>query len=327
MKNKTLLFLIIGGLVYFGVSNDPLGAEKVYPSKSIELVCPIGAGGSTSMSGRVIAGTLTEYIGAPVVVIHKTGAYGTVGTTYVAKSKPDGYTLLITITGPMAISPSIRKIDYKIQDFELLCQYAIEPMGLVVRSDAPWKTVEELVADIKKAPGTFKYATDGVGTPSHVGIEFFKKAVGGLKMDAVPFLSGLETGTAVLGGHVQMTYAYLVSVKGAYEAGKIRILALGTDKRLEDYPGVPTFSEIGYPEVKWCPWYGVGAPIKVPKQVSDKLKEALYKTAQNPEVQKLLSKIGFTPSFMDGKEFTKVIQEENKKVFKLVEAGDIKKVD
>lgn len=126
------LFFLIGVLIYLGFSSNVSEAERVFPSKSTELVCPIGARSLTSMSGRVIAGALTEYIGAAAVVIHKTGAYGIFGTNYVTKSKSDRYTLFIAITGLMAISPSIRKIDYKIQNLELFCQYAIEPIGLLV---------------------------------------------------------------------------------------------------------------------------------------------------------------------------------------------------
>jgi tripartite-type tricarboxylate transporter receptor subunit TctC len=325
MKNKGFVWLvIISGVLTLGIAHDVLGKEKVFPSKPIELVCPFGPGGSTSMGGRVIAGTMAEFIGAPVVVIYKTGGGGTVGPTSVLKSKPDGYTLLIAPTGPTVITPVIRSTGYKLEDFEFLGQYAMEPMGLVVRSDAPWKTVEELITYAKKNPGTLKLAIDGLGTPSNFAMEILKISAGGLKIDSVPFLSSAETITAVLGGHVQMTYAYLTSAKGPYEGGRIRILAVGTDKRLEDYPGVPTFSEIGYPEVKWGPFFALAAPHGVPKQVMEKLKDALYKTAQNPEVQKLLAKIGFIPIFRTAEEFTKFAKEERERVIKFVKETGFK---
>jgi tripartite-type tricarboxylate transporter receptor subunit TctC len=324
MKRVCIWLAFLSIFLYLGITNYVLGKEKAFPSKPIELVCPFGPGGSTSMGGRVIAGTLTEFIGAPAVVIYKTGGGGTVGPTHVLKSKPDGYTLLIAPTGPTVITPIIRSTGYKLEDFELLGQYAMEPMGLVVKSDAPWKTLEELVAYAKKNPGTLKLAIDGLGTPSNFAMEIFKISSGGLKIDSVPFLSSAETITAVLGGHVQMTYAYLTSAKGPYEGGRIRILAVGTDKRLEDYPNVPTFSEIGYPEVKWGPFFGLAAPLGVPKPVTDKLKEALSKTAQNLEVRKLLTQIGFIPVFRNAEEFTKFAKEERNRVIKFVKETGFK---
>jgi len=325
MKKRVCEWLaLISIFLYLGITNDVLGKEKVFPTKSIQLVSGFGAGGSTSMGGRIVAGTLSEFLGAPVIVLHKTGAGGTLAPTYVAKSKPDGYTLLICNTGPIAIAPAIRPVEYKIEDFEFLGQFAVEPMGLVVRSDAPWKTLEELVANIKKAPGTLKFAMDGVNTPSNFGMELFKSTAGGLKIDAVPFVSGAEMITAVMGGHAQMAYSYMMSAKGPYEGGKLRILAVGMEKRLEEYPDIPTFAEAGYPEVKWGPWYGIAAPAGIPKEVSNKLKDALSKTAQNPEVQKLLNKIGIIPIYKDSAEFTKYIKEEHKKVLKLVKEVGIK---
>lgn len=328
MKNKKcigLLFVMASTLVCLGITSNVQGAEKAFPSKPIQLVSGFGAGGSTSMGGRIIAGTLSEFIGVAVVVHHKTGAGGTLAPIFVLRSNPDGYTLLIANTGPMTIAPFVRKIEYKpLEDFQFLGQYAVEPMGLVVRSDAPWKTLEELVADIKKAPGTIKFAMDGVNTPSNFGMELFKSAAGGLKVDAIPFNSSAEMIAAVLGGHAHMAYSYMMSARGPYEGGKLRILALGTDKRLEDYPNIPTFAEIGFPLVKWGPFFGLAAPAAVPKEVTDTLKDALRKTAQNSEVQKLLDKVGIIPVYKDAEEFTKSIMETQKKVQQLVKELGIK---
>lgn len=326
MKNRKWVWLlfVIAGLMYSGICKDLLGAERAFPSKSIQLLVGFGPGGSTSMSGRIMAGTLSELLGTPVILSHKTGAGGALAPTQVAKSKADGYTLLVANTGPIAIAPAIRRLDYKIEDFEFLGQYAVEPMGLVVRSEAPWKTVEELVAYAKKNPGTLKFAMDGVNTPSNFGMELFKSAAGGLKIDGVPFTSGAEMVTAVLGGHAQMAYSYMMSAKGPYEGGRVRILAVGTERRLEEYPDIPTFVEVGYPEVKWGPWYGIAAPAGIPKEVSNKLKDSVAKAAQNSEVQKLLSKIGIIPVYKEPGEFTKFIKEEHQKVLKLVKDLGIK---
>lgn len=165
MMNKriTYMLFIIGSLVLLGVGNDALGKEKIFPTKAIELICPMGPGGSTSIGGRIIAGTLSEFLGVPVVVIYKPGGGGSVAPLYVARSKPDGYTLLIATATSHVVIPAIRSIGYRMADFEQLALYATEMMALVVKSDAPWKTLQELVADAKKRPGELKFPLPGIG--------------------------------------------------------------------------------------------------------------------------------------------------------------------
>jgi tripartite-type tricarboxylate transporter receptor subunit TctC len=319
------LLIVISLFLFLGMANEVLAEQKPFPSKTITLVSGFGAGGSTSIGGRIIAGTLQEILGTPVVLVHKTGAGGTLAPIFVLKSNPDGYTLLIANTGPMTIAPFVRKIQYRpLEDFEFLGQYAVEPMGLVVKTDAPWKTLKELVADIKKEPGKIKFAMDGINTPSNFGMELFKGAAGGLKADAIPFNSSAEMIAAVLGGHAQMAYSYMMSAKGPYEGGKLRILAVGTEERLKDLPNIPTFAEMGYPEVKWGPFFGLATPAAVPGEVKDKLKDALRKTAQNSEVQKLLDKVGIIPVYKDAEEFTKSVRDIQEKVQRLVKELGIK---
>ncbi len=307
-----------------GFMGGAIGAERDYPTKNIELVCPYGAGGSTSMGARIIAGTLSEMLGRTVVVNNKPGAGGSIGAEYVAKAKPDGYTLFVFNSGSNGVTPATRSVRYKNENFELFGQYAIQALGLVVKSDAPWKSVEELVQYAKKNPGDLKFATSGIGTSGHFCMELFKKVGGDLKIEHVPFKSGPEYIAALLGGHVQMGILYLVDVKGPVEAGKLRLLAAATEKRLEDYPDVPTFAEKGFPEVKMTAWYGVSAPVGLPKEVSEKLKAALTKTFQHPEVKKMLTQIGYSPIYKDPEEFSRFAKEEEKKLHQIAKEANIK---
>jgi tripartite-type tricarboxylate transporter receptor subunit TctC len=325
MKEKLIcLLLVIGSLLGIGITNEVLGKEKEFPSKPIELICHMGAGGSTSMGGRIVAGTLSEFLGTPVVVINKTGGGGSVAATYAARSKPDGYTLFIFNSGPNGATPAMRSVDYKNTDFELIALYGTQPLVLGVKSDAPWKTLGELVEEAKKNPGKLKFSTPGIGTSSHFMMELFKITAGGLKIAHVPYKSGPESLAAVLGGHVQINSSFVVDIKGAVDAGRLRVLAVAEEKRLEDYPDIPTFSELGYPEVKLTAWYGIAAPIGVPKEVSDKLKDALYKTIKHPEVKKMLTNVGFTPVFKDAEEFTKFVREEENKFHRIAKEAGIK---
>jgi tripartite-type tricarboxylate transporter receptor subunit TctC len=215
-------------------------------------------------------------------------------------------------------------VRYKNEDFELFGQYAIQALGLVVRSDAPWKSVDELVQHAKQNPGALKFATSGIGTSGHFCMELFKKAGGDLKIEHVPFKSGPEYIAALLGGHVHMGILYLVDIKGPMEAGKLRLLAPATEKRLEDYPNVPTFGEKGYPEVKMTAWYGISAPVGLPKEVSEKLKTSLAKTFQHPEVKKMLTQIGYAPVYKDAEEFSRFVKEEESKLTQIAKEANIK---
>jgi tripartite-type tricarboxylate transporter receptor subunit TctC len=311
-------------LLIQGFMGGAIGAERDYPAKNIELVCPYGAGGSTSLGARIIAGTLSEILGRTVVVNNKPGAGGSSGAEYVARANPDGYTLFIFNSGSNGVTPATRSVRYKNEDFELFGQYASQPLGLVVKSDAPWKSLEELVQYAKKNPGVLKYATSGTGTSGHFCMELFKKVGGDLKIDHVPFKSGPEFIATLMGGHVQMGILYLVDIKGPLEAGKLRLLATASENRLEDYPNIPTFAERGLPEVKMTAWYGISAPKGLPKEVSEKLKAALNKTCQHDEVKKMLTQIGYSPTYKDPVQFSRFVNEEEKKLNQIAKEANIK---
>jgi tripartite-type tricarboxylate transporter receptor subunit TctC len=322
MARKLISSALLAGLLGVGF---PLAAGAAeFPAKPIELVCPFGAGGSTSLGARIIAGTLGEILGKPVIVNNKPGAGGAIAASYVAKSTPDGHTLFVFNSGTNGVIPAIRTVDYKTADFELFGQYATQPLAIVVRSDAPWKTLQELVTHAKTNPHALKYATSGVGTSGHFAMELFKGAAGGIQIDHLPFKSGPEYIAALLGGHAQTGILYDVDIKGPVEAGKLRILATATDKRLDNYPNVPTFGEAGYPDVKLTAWYGVAAPKGVPMEASDKLKDALTKTFQHPEVQKMLTHIGYVPLYRDADQFRKFVSEEDEKYRKVAREAQIK---
>jgi len=323
MKKEFILYLAMFCCTLGFIPADE-GQAAEYPTKTIELICPYGAGGSTSMGARIIAGTLSEMLGRAVVVINKPGAGGSIGAEYVAKAKPDGYTLFVFNSGSNGVTLATRTVRYRNEDFELFGQYAIQELGLVVKGDAPWRSLEELIQYAKQNPGSLKYATSGIGTSAHFCMELFKKVAGELKIEHVPFKSGPEYVAALLGGHVHMGILYLVDIKGPVEAGKFRLLAVATEKRLPDFPDVPTFGEKGYPEVKMTAWYGVAAPVGLPREISERLKAALTKTFQHPEVRKMLTNIGYTPVYKDPEEFSRFVKEEEKRLHQIAKDANIK---
>ena len=317
MKRNWVGLCMIVGLTWGSASGMASAAEREFPSKSIEIICPFGAGGSTSMGARIIAGAAGETLGRPVIVVNKPAGGGSVGGEFVAKAKPDGYTLLAASTSTNGINPAIKKLGYKNSDFEFLGQYAIIPMMLVVKSDAPWKSLEEIVAYAKAHPNELKGSTAGVGASDHFAMVLFNE-VAGVKITYLPFMSAGEEVAAILGGHAQVGFLDWRAVKGAVEGGKMRVLAQGNDQRLKEFPDIPTFAEKGYPRIKHYIWQGIAAPAGLPKGVSGKLKEAFSKAFQNKDVVETLSKIGFTPSYQSAEDFSKFVREEEQKFQRIV---------
>jgi len=326
MKNhvkRIQKILMIGVILILGIWNNAIAIE--YPVKPIELICPYGAGGSVSMGGRIIAGTASEFLGKPIIIINKPGAGGSIAAAYVARAKPDGYTLFICNSASNGVTLAIRSdIGYKNSDFEYFGQFSAQNLAFVVKRDAPWQTLREVVEFAKQNPGSLKYLTSGVGTSLHFGMELFKLAAGGLKIEHIPFKSGAEYNAALLGGHAHLGLLAWVDIKGLVEAGKLRVLAVPTSKRLDDLPDVPTFTELGFPEVILSMWYGIAAPVGLPKEISTKLKESFSKTFQHSEVKKMLIHIGYTPVYRDADDFTKFVNEQEKIYLKVAKEANIR---
>ncbi len=309
MRSTVARFMIAGILAaaFGGVA----AAQDVFPSKTIELIVHRG-GGSTYLGGRVVAEALQAAIGTPVVEVSKPAGGGSAAPTYASAAKPDGYTLLLANSGINGTLPNIVKVAYKNSDFEYLALYGTQPMVLVVKKDARWKTVKDLVDEAKKNPGKLKYSTSSFGAQSHFLMEFFKQEAGNIQIDQVPFKGAPQSVAALLGGHVDVASTYLVDVKGQLDAGTLRILAVPEKKRLVKYPDGPTFAESGYPNVLSTAWFGIAAPKGLPKDVAEKLKTNLYKAIKNPDTQKKLADIGYTPVFMNSDEFTKFVFDQQK---------------
>ena len=323
MEKKLIGSLLVIGLLLIWMGSVALGAEKEFPTKAIELYCPFGAGGSTSMGARIVAGTAAESLGRPVVVVNKPGGGGSVGADLVAKAKPDGYTLLVAQAASNGIQPAIRKLRYKNTDFEFYGMYAIIPYVMVVKNDAPWKSVEELVAYAKDHPGELKFCSSGAGASDHFTMELFK-SIAGVKIEHLPFQSAGEGLAAILGGHAHVGILDWRTLKPLVEAGKARVLAQANEKRLEALSSIPTFAEKGYPEMKHYTWFAIAAPKGVPKEISEKLRDAFSKAFQNKEVTETLAKLGFTPYYRSAADCTKFAMEEEEKYRRIAKEANIK---
>jgi tripartite-type tricarboxylate transporter receptor subunit TctC len=299
-KKLGILKLLVVFVIILGFSN--LGTAKDYPKRPIKLVVPWGAGGSSSMSARIVVQAFTQSLEAAMVVVNKPGAGGTIGAAYAANAKPDGYTLFQVNSGSNGVSTLRSNLGYSNDSFHLIGQYASSDVALVVRADAPWKTVGDLVEYAKKNPGKLKYAGSVSGT-DRFGAELFMAEAGGLKIKRVPVSSGAEVVKLMLSGDVEMMCGPSSGMRGLVNAGKLRFMAYAKEERSKVYPGVPTFKEAGYPGVVIGTWYGLATPLGVPENVSRTLEETLATVMKEKVIQGMLKKIGHTPTYKNADDF------------------------
>ena len=290
-----------------------------FPSKTITLVVPAPAGGPTDIIGRLVSQILTPQLGQTVVVDNRSGAGNTLGTDYVAKSKPDGYTLTVGSPSSHSIAPSIYdKLPYDpVRDFTPIILLATSPTVLVIHPSIPARNLKEFIALAKNKPGILNFASGGNGTTSHLTGEYFKSAAG-VKITHVPYKGSAGATTDLLAGHIQMMFHGLHLSLPYMRTGKLRGLGLTSPKRSQLMPELPTISEAGLQGFEVNTWYGVLGPAGMPKDIVARLHGALLKGIEQPEmrtrlVEQGLDIIGSTPE-----QFARVIAEEKDKWAKVV---------
>jgi tripartite-type tricarboxylate transporter receptor subunit TctC len=258
---------------------------QAFPDKPLRLVVPFPPGAGTDMFARVIAAKLSDSFGQPVVVDNKAGAGATIGTNFVAKSAPDGYTLLLS-TASHAINPAVySKLPYDtLKDFATITQVANVPTVLVVHPSVPANSLTELVALAKAKPGTLNMGSSGTGTVFYLAGEWFK-SMAGIDMVHVPFKGGGPAVTALIGGQVQVLFETTLTVLPQAKAGRMRALAIGSATRSASMPDVPTVAESGFPGFAAVNWYGVYAPAGTPHDIITRLNRETVKALNLPDVK------------------------------------------
>jgi tripartite-type tricarboxylate transporter receptor subunit TctC len=291
---KSLLFVLSVALTGFFATVT--SAQPGYPSKPVRLVIPWPPGGPTDLVGRPIARKLEEALGQPVVVENRGGAGGTIGAELVAKSAPDGYTLLVGGLSTHGIGPSIYpKLGYDaLEDFEHVTVLASVPNVLVVHPSMPVKTVQDLVALARKHPGKLNYASVGVGSTSHLMTEMIN-SMAGIKTVQVPYKGGTPAVTALLGGEVHFYIGGLPALMPHVKAGKMRALAVTAERRSPHLPDVPTMIEAGFPGYDVTSWYAIVAPAGTPRTIVSRLNDILVKAVKSAEITEALTKLGADP--------------------------------
>jgi tripartite-type tricarboxylate transporter receptor subunit TctC len=319
---KTLLSAAAVLLAWSGLIS---GVEaQTYPNHVITIVIPFAPGGSTSIVGRVIADRMGQLLGQNIILDHRPGAGGTVGTKYVSKSDPDGYTLLLGYTGTLAIGPSLYKeVGYNPnKDFAPIGMIGNAPSAVVVHPSFPVKSIPELIAYAKANPGKVNFGSAGVGSVNHITGEYFARSAG-ITLVHIPYKGTGPALTDLLGGHIPMALAPLPPVHANVEAGALRALAVTGKKRSSLMPDVPTIAEMGLSGFEASLYYGLVAPPGTPRPVIDKLNTALRDALASEEVKKQLGADGteITPSSPE--EYADFIDKDEKKWAELVKASGV----
>ncbi|MDI1263173.1 MAG: tripartite tricarboxylate transporter substrate binding protein [bacterium] len=297
---------------------------QTFPARPITLVIPFAPGGSTSIVGRGIADKMSELLGEKVVVDNRPGAGGTVGTKAVAKSDPDGYTLLLGYTGTLAIGPSLFKnpgYDPR-RDFAPIGMIGNAPNSLVVNPSFPAKTVAELIAYAKANPDKVNFGSAGAGTASHITGEYFARAAG-IKLVHIPYKGTGPALTDLLGGHIPMAFAPIPASHANVAAGKLRALAVTSTARSGLLPDVPTLIESGLAGFDASLYYGLAAPAGTPRPVIEKLNKVLREALASDEVKRQLGNDGTDITPGSPEDYADFIDKDEKKWALLVKSSGV----
>ena len=300
-----------------------LVAAQAYPTKPISLVVPFAPGGTTDVLARAVADKLSQSLGQPVIVESKPGAGSTLGADYVAKARPDGYTLLMGAVHHAIATSVYKKLPYDFQkSFEPITTVALVPNVMVINANTPAKSVADMVAYIKTQPGKLTFGSNGNGTAQHlIGTEF--QILTGTDLIHVPYKGSAPMLTDLLGGQITMSFDTVTPVLQQIRAGNLRALAVTTGRRSSVLPNVPTLDEAGLKGFDIGTWFGVLAPAGTPKEIVTRLNTEMVKIIQSAEFRKRMEEIGAEPVGNSAPQMAAQIKEETEKFAKLVREAKV----
>jgi tripartite-type tricarboxylate transporter receptor subunit TctC len=288
----------------------PALAQAPYPTRAVRLIVGFPPGGGVDINARMLAPKLAEHLGQPVVVENKPGASTNIANDFVAKSAPDGYTLLIN-TAAIAINMSLfRNLPFDtLRDFAPVSLFSESPNVLVVPAKLPAQSVKDLVALARKSPGKLNYSSAGVGTTQHLAAELFKLRTGTYIVH-IPYKGSAPSLTALIAGEVDLSFANVPAIHGHVTSGRLRALATAASRRDAQLPDVPTMQEAGVEGVEVSVWYGVFAPAKTPPEIVRKVADGVIGATRDPEIRKRMLEQGANPVGSTPEEFGKLLREE-----------------
>lgn len=300
-------------------------AHAAYPDKPIRIVVPYPPGGTTDLLTRMVAQKLSESLKQPVLVDNRAGGAAMIGSDLVAKSAPDGYTLLSTGAGPHAINVSLfPKIPYDpLRDFSSVTLMSINPLLMVVPAAMPVNTVQEFIAWAKENPTKANYCSIGLGSPSHLAAELFKP-LAGIEMTHIPYSGSGTAITAAIGGVCSVLFDSVLSSGQHVKSGKLKVLATGNKQRLPAWPNVPTLAEAGLPTFEAFTWGAMVAPAGTPPEIVARLQTEMARIFAMPDVRQKIEDMGALPGGGTSAELDAFTRAEIRKWAKVIKDGNIK---
>ena len=285
-------------------------AQNAWPTRSITMIVPFPPGGLADLVARPVAEAMSRELGQPVVIENKAGAGGGIGMSLVAKAKPDGYTILMALSSltviPEADAVLARAPMFALADLRPIARYTADPTVLAVRADAPWKTAQQFVDDVKKRPGVLNYGSSGNYGTMHVPMEILAQNAG-MKMTHVPFTGAGPAVVALLGGQIDAVSTGPATVLQQVKAGKLRVLAHWGNGQLGSLPDVPSLKSAGY-NAEYAQWSGLFIPKDTPEPVAQRLRAAAKAAAQDAKVKEVILNAGSPVLYLDAPEFEKYVQ-------------------
>lgn len=313
---RTVLFIALSAVA-------GLASAQAWPTKTVTIVVPFPAGGTTDVLARAISNKLSAAIGQPVIVDNKPGAGATLGADLVAKAGADGHTLLMGAVHHTVASNYYKNLRYSFEkDFAPITTVALVPNVMTVSAKSPYNSAKDVIAAGKANPDKLSYGSNGNGTAQHmIGTQFEMET--GVKVLHVPYKGSAPLTTDLLGGQVDMSFDTITPVLPFIKEGKLKALAVTTAKRSSALPNVPTLQEAGVANLAIGTWFGLLAPAATPKPVIARLNTEIVKIIQSPEFKKQMADIGAEPIGNKPEEMAKQIKEETEKFARLVKDGKI----
>src|SRR6185436_13650321 len=309
------------GMLAFATASS----AQTYPNRPIRLVVPFAPGGSSTLVARSVAAEMEKGLGQSIVIENKGGGGGSLAMSEVARADPDGYTLIIGHVGSLAMTPFMTpNLGYDVnKDFAPVSLLAKVPNIFVVHADVPAKDLREFVALAKSRPGQLNYGSAGNGSAGHLAIEYLKQATG-MELQHVPYKGTGPNVTDLVAGRTQFSSAGTPPLLPHVKSGKLRVIAVGTAKRLHSIPDVPTVAEQGYPGFETSQWYGLSAPAKTPEAIIKRLAEEAAKAAKSPLVAERFKPDDAEPVGSTPAQYAAFIKKEQERWSRVVRTANIK---
>jgi tripartite-type tricarboxylate transporter receptor subunit TctC len=317
--------LLICALSLGAIISPTSFAQSNYPNKPINFIVPYGAGGGADSRSRQIAQKMSVILKQSIIVDNKPGAGGNIGTEFISRAAPDGYTIGMGNFAPMAVNKTLfGNLRYD-PETDIIPIVLIEkgPLVLVVNPSSPYKTVQDIVTAAKAKPGALTFSSGGIGGSHHLSAELFEQNAG-IEMIHVPYKSGSAGLTDLMAGNVTMMFDQMYSAMPSIKADKIRAIAITSKKRSPLLPNIPSFSEIGYPKVEVLNWQGLIAPKGTPKAIIDQLNAAANEALKDPALRELMLSQGNEIGGGSPADFAALVKSESAKWSAVVKTANIK---